>query len=69
MQNIKKDIRYFILITAGVLLISLIVFKQYIFDGYYFLSKGMLSDLLRANLPTYYHIFDSLSDGGYFWSW
>ena len=37
------------------------------FGGYEMLGRGIFSDLIRANLPTYYMMFDHLGKG--FWSW
>lgn len=54
-----------ILFTA---IISAIVFSDFLFGGYYFFTKGILSDLLRANLPTYYGLYDAFKSGG-IWSW
>ena len=63
------NIKWRIYIIVFILFISLFVFHQYILSGYYFLSKGLLSDLLRANLPTYYQLFDALKDDRSLWSW
>ncbi len=64
-----KTGRWYIAIIAGILVLAVVILRQYILDGYYFMSKGVLSDLLRANLPTYYHMYDAITEGGFFWSW
>lgn len=66
--KLKQHKWYFFLIL-GILFLSLFIFRQYIFGGYYLLSKGFMSDLLRANLPAYYLLYDSIEAGGNFWSW
>lgn len=56
-------------VSIIIFVFSLIIFRKYVFQGYAFMSQGMLSDLLRAYLPVYIHYFDSLSNGGQLWSW
>lgn len=65
----EKNIYPFFGLILTILLISFVIFRQYIFGNYYFLSKGLWSDLVRVNLPTYYQLFDSIKEGGIFWSW
>jgi len=67
-MKIKKHKQY-LGVGLAVLFLSFVIFRKYIFEGYYFLSQGILSDLLRANLPVYYHMYDSIMEGGSFWSW
>lgn len=55
-----------VLLTAA---LSVFLLRTYLFRGYDFLSTGIMNDLIRANLPTYTHIYDSISSGGNFWSW
>ena len=69
MKKLIKNEKELLLIAGTIFVISLIVFRKYIFEGYHFLSQDFLGDLLRANLPTYYQMYDSISEGGYFWSW
>lgn len=64
-----ETLKWHLLIILGILFLSAFIFRQYIFDGYYFLSKIFMTDLLRANLPTYYQLYDSIASGGNFWSW
>jgi len=64
-QNVYVNFAIILLI----MFFSSIIFRKYIFQGYPFLSQGVLSDLLRVNLPVYIHLFDSICQGGFFWSW
>lgn len=68
-KNIKKNKQYYMWIILAVIGVAFIVFLQYLYNGHYFLSKGVWSDLLRVNLPTYYQMYDSFSTEGYMWSW
>ena len=65
----REWIKESVWIIAVILLMSLIVFRRYIFEGYYLLSQGVMSDILRANLPTYVQMYDSLFTDHNFWSW
>lgn len=65
----KQWIKESLIICALVLITSMIVFRRYIFEGYYLLSQGVMSDTLRANLPTYIQMYDSLFKDHNFWSW
>jgi uncharacterized membrane protein YfhO len=66
MTTARERTKYIIPLILLVLCTSIIVFHRYLFDGYYLLH----SDLLRANLPTYYHMYDSIFLGqSGFWSW
>lgn len=65
----KKQNLYAILLVFTILGISLILFRRYIFEGYYLFNKNNLSDIIRANVPTYYHMYDAIKEGGFFWSW
>lgn len=65
----KKKIDTNSIIVVFVIALSFVVFHQYIFDGKYFLPKGILSDTLRISLPTYYHMYDNLIKDTNFWSW
>ena len=64
-----KNGKYYIFLSFIILFLAVLIFHQYVFQGYFFFSQGVLSDLLRANLPTYYHLYDTLAQGGGFWSW
>lgn len=63
MRSMNKT-KGIILLICSVLVISLIVFRQYIFGNYYFFNNGMLSDIVRANVPAYYQLYDAIFDGG-----
>ena len=52
---------------AGVCLLFLL--RTFFLEDYFFMSKGIMSDLIRANLPTYYHMYDNIAAGGSFWTW
>ncbi len=66
LKNKKIEI-YTILIIS---VLSLLIFREYLFNGMIFATqKGIKSDLLRINLPTYIYLFDSLTNGIHFWSW
>lgn len=69
MQKKYENTKWIFLTISGILLISIFVFRRYLFQGYYFFSLGMLSDLIRANVPTYYQLYDSIANGGIYWSW
>lgn len=65
----KKNTKYIVLMIISILVIALICFRKYIFEGYYFFNNSMLSDTIRANVPTYYHMYDTIKHGFSFWSW
>lgn len=67
-KNSKHKPIPLILLVLSIVLLSLIIFRKFLFGGYYFFTKGILSDLLRANLPTYYGLYDAFKSGG-IWSW
>lgn len=48
---------------------SLFMYRLCFAEGYYFISKGIMSDLVRVNLPTYYLFYDKLRSGMSLWSW
>ena len=52
-----KNGKYYIFLSFIILFLAVLIFHQYVFQGYFFFSQGVLSDLLRANLPTYYHLY------------
>ena len=64
----KKNLLSVIAVILFTAIISAIVFRDFLFGGYYFFTKGTLTDLLRANLPTYYGIYDAFKSGS-IWSW
>ena len=68
-MNSKKKMQESVAIVMLISFASLIVFRKYIFEGYYLMSQGALSDIIRANLPTYYQFFDGLFVEHNFWSW
>lgn len=66
----KKQAFYIIVLIVSILFISVPVFYKYIFENYYFITKGVFgSDILRVNLPTYYQVYDSIKESGAFWNW
>lgn len=70
-MNIKlKNKKYLVgavIISLGV---SLLLYRFCFLHGYFFLSNGIMSDLVRANLPTYYLFYDKLTSGEMsLWSW
>ncbi len=65
----KEEYKYIIFLSLIILGISLVVFRQYIFGEFFLFNKSLLSDIIRANVPTYYHIYDAIAEGGAFWSW
>ena len=67
-KNSKHKPIPLILLVLSIVLLSLIIFRKFLFGGYSFLTKGILSELLRANLPTYYGLYDAFKSGG-IWSW
>ena len=69
MKSKKIDKKNIVFVLFIILIISLIVFRRYIYEPYYLFNNRMLSDIVRANVPTYYHMFDAIEKGGYFWSW
>lgn len=69
MINKIKKINIRIIIIAILIVFSMLVFYQYLFQGKLFLPKGILSDIIRVNLPTYYHIYDNILTSGNLWSW
>ena len=65
----KKYIYVNIIVSILIMTFSLVFFAKYVFQGSPFIPQSILSDLLRANLPTYMHLYDSMLNGGNFWSW
>ncbi len=68
-KKVCKELQWLILLLLVIAALSVFVFRQYVIDGFVLCSKGLWSDLLRANLPTYYQLYDSILEGGNFWSW
>lgn len=64
----KKNLMPLSAVILFTLVLSVIIFRDFLFGGYFFFTKGTLSDLLRANLPTYYGIYDAFKSGS-IWSW
>lgn len=58
-----------VIICLGIFLIEIVVFHEYVLKNHIFLFSGILSDLVRINLPTYYLIYDNLYNGVCLWSW
>lgn len=67
-KKVCKELQWLILLLLVIAALSVFVFRQYVIDGFVLCSKGLWSDLLRANLPTYYQLYDSILEGGNFWS-
>ncbi len=65
----KKDTTWLIITVLSTLAFCVVLLRTFIFKGYDFLSTGIMNDLIRANLPTYYQMYDSVFSGGNFWSW
>ena len=62
----KEEYKYIIFLSLIILGISLgEVFRQYIFGEFFLFNKSLLSDIIRANVPTYYHIYDAIAEGGH----
>lgn len=58
-----------LVLISSILLISLIVFRNYVFGPCYLLNSEILSDIIRANVPAYIHMYDALVNGLHNWSW
>ncbi len=66
----QKASYWYILGAAGLAaLAALVLLYTFWGEGYLFLSRDAMSDLLRVNLPTYYQLYDAIASGGSFWSW
>lgn len=65
----RRNWKLYIGVIVTILAISIVIFHEYIFYGHDFLFRGTASDLVRANLPTYYELYDNLTSGWSFWSW
>jgi len=64
---VKKH-KDFLLLTAILLFMSLILYREYIFGGRLFLFEDFGSDSVRVSLPTYYYFHDWLKGGMPLWS-
>lgn len=65
----KASYRY-VLWTAGLAAVAaLVLLYTFWGEGYLFLSRDAMSDLLRVNLPTYYQLYDAIASGGSCWNW
>lgn len=69
MRDRLKDVKWLVFLVLTVLVLSIVIFRQYVIDGYYLCSTGLWSDLIRANLPAYNQLYDSIAEGGNLWSW
>lgn len=70
MKSEKRNRYLYLLLTAGLAAVSIFfLLRTFFLQEYYFLSKGIMSDLVRANLPTYYQLYDNIAAGGSFWTW
>lgn len=65
----KREAKFSICLTAVLFLLCLIVLRNYLILGRPFLSLEALSDLIRANLPTYILMYDHITSGFGIWSW
>lgn len=68
-KQIQKEIPYVISMLFLLSIIICIVFRKYIFDGYYFMNKAMMADSLKNGLPSAYVLYDSLFGKSHLWSW
>lgn len=67
---VKRCSNQYLLLTAVLCAVMiLILLRTFWGEGYFFFSKGIMSDLVRINLPTYYSLYDSIASGGSFWTW
>lgn len=66
-----RDFNWTPVLLLGIVLLILTILFPYVLTGnVYFLMRSVQgSDLIRANLPTYYQLYDTLASGGAFWSW
>lgn len=69
MKDRLKNAKWIIFVCLSILFLSVIIFRKNVIEGYFLCTKGLWSDLLRTNLPTYYQLYDSLSEGWNYWSW
>ena len=58
-----------LILCITVLIICCILLYQYLIYGFYLLNSGILSDIIRANVPWYSMMYDAIEKGIYFWSW
>ena len=63
----REKLSIYLSVSALILLLCSILLYKYVFLGYEILGRGIASDLLRINLPTYYMIYDNIGKG--MWSW
>lgn len=70
MNRVKRNTNLYLLLTVILSAVMiLLLLRTFWSEGYFFLSRGIMSDLVRINLPTYYSLYDSLVSGGSFWTW
>lgn len=69
-KKVEKDSVFYLALTVLLALgAMLLLLRMYVFGGCLFLSRGVMSDLVRVNLPTYIELYDRIIGDGYFWSW
>lgn len=68
-KNYRVEYKYYGFIVLIIFIISLFLFRKYLFEGYYLFNDSMMSDVIRASVPAYYHVFDAMQEGGWVWSW
>lgn len=66
--KVQADNGLIIAVLTGIT-VCFIIFNHCLFGNNYFWSDNTLSDLVRANLPTYCYIYDNFTLGWSFWSW
>ena len=68
LSDLVKNHKDFLFLTAILLLMSLILYRGYIFGGRLFLFVDFGSDSVRVSFPTYYYFLDWLKGGMPLWS-
>ncbi len=66
--NFLINHRYFLLLNAILICMSLFLYREYVFGGKLFLFEDFGSDSVRVSLPTYIYFFDWFRSGMPLWS-
>ena len=69
MLKTLKNKSVYVVIFLFTFLLGLVLLRHCLIGEYTFLSKLQLSDLVRANLPTYTMIYDEFATGFNIWQW
>lgn len=69
MSNKKEKMKLYASIVCVIFFLALVVLRKFALYGHEFLFGGVLSDLVRINYPTYYDLYDNITNGWSFWSW